>query len=439
MSRPTRRQTLALAAVLGLAPSAIVGARALAQDAGKSLRLRRNLKGMSRSDPDLEAFRIGVKKMRASGAWKRQIDLHADMRWLHHSSWRFLPWHRLQMLHMEKLIAKASGKHDFAMPYWDWADDVIPPQFVNDDVLGHEGRECGVKESIAKFCAANETSLVDRSKNDFSTFFGQPRAAGQPRDNDTADGKQHYSGSCEWSGHNLIHSFIGGDMGVLETAPNDPLFWVHHANVDRAWAAWSAQHSPADYADAWSEEPLAGFENIDGSAPAAVTAMSTIDIEALGYGYAIASKPPRGAARPMASRGAGHRYRVQNYTFEMTRTGPSQGVIDIPAEAAQAVSVQAVGYLTIDPDPQHASVTRIKATDVASGVTAFDDKLFLVPMGMSMGMQNYRIDLADVWSQAGVRGLTLACETGPLVGRKSGPHPPAIASFVVDASALFYE
>ncbi len=436
MTQTTRRQALAMAAVLSLAP----GVRSLAQDvAAKPLRLRRNLKGMSRSHPDLEALRIGIKKLRASGAWKRQIDLHADMRWLHHSSWRFLPWHRLQVLHMEKLIAKASGHAAFAMPYWDWSDDILPAQFVNDEVLSHEGRECGVKESIAKFCTANETSLADRSKNDFPTFFGKPRAADQARDNDTPSGQQHFSGSCEWSGHNLIHSFIGGDMGVLETAPNDPLFWVHHANVDRVWAAWSGRHSPSDYADAWSVEQLAGYEDPDGSSPAPVAAQSTIDTETLGYGYGPEARPPLAAASPMASRGAGRRFHVQNYSFEMTRLGPSSGVIDIPAEASQAVSARAVGYLTIDPDPAHASVTRIKATDIADGTTPFDDKMFLVPMGMSMGMQNYRIDLSAVWSGAGVRGLKLEAETGPLVGRQSGPHPPAIAAFVVDAAALFYD
>ncbi|HWE45903.1 MAG TPA: tyrosinase family protein [Caulobacteraceae bacterium] len=436
MIRPNRRQALALASVFSLAP----GLRAFAQDAAaQPPRVRRDLKGMSRSDPDLQALKIGIKKLRASGAWQRQVDLHADMKWLHHSSWRFLPWHRLQVLHMEKLIAKASGKQDFAMPYWDWTDDVLPVQFVNDDVLGHAGRECGAKESIAKFCADNDTTLVDRSKNDFSTFFGKPRAADQPRDSDTPSGEQHFSGSCEWSGHNLIHSFIGGDMGVLETAPNDPLFWVHHANVDRTWSAWAAKHSASDYADPWSVEQLQGYEDPDGASPAAVAAATTIDTEALGYGYAITARPPLGAARAMASRGAGRRFHIQNYTFQMNRVSASQGVIDIPPEASQAVSAQAVGYLTIDPDPQHASVTRIKATDNGDGSTAFDDKMFLVPMGMSMGMQNYRIDLSDVWSGAGVRGLKLEALTGPLVGRRSGEHPPAIASFVVDATALFYD
>jgi hypothetical protein len=32
-----------------------------------------------------------------------------------------------------------------------------------------------------------------------------------------------------------VHSVIFGDMGPA-TSPNEPLFFLHHANVDRAWA-----------------------------------------------------------------------------------------------------------------------------------------------------------------------------------------------------------
>jgi tyrosinase len=37
--------------------------------------------------------------------------------------------------------------------------------------------------------------------------------------------------------HNAGHRFIGGHMGG-EFSPNDPIFWLHHANVDRLWATW---------------------------------------------------------------------------------------------------------------------------------------------------------------------------------------------------------
>ncbi|MCH9683191.1 MAG: tyrosinase family protein [Deltaproteobacteria bacterium] len=37
--------------------------------------------------------------------------------------------------------------------------------------------------------------------------------------------------------HNVVHVWMGGDMGP-GTSPNDPVFFVHHANVDRIWAKW---------------------------------------------------------------------------------------------------------------------------------------------------------------------------------------------------------
>lgn len=37
--------------------------------------------------------------------------------------------------------------------------------------------------------------------------------------------------------HNTAHNFIGGHMGG-NFSPNDPIFWLHHANVDRLWHRW---------------------------------------------------------------------------------------------------------------------------------------------------------------------------------------------------------
>ncbi|WP_257349261.1 tyrosinase family protein [Pseudalkalibacillus decolorationis] len=31
--------------------------------------------------------------------------------------------------------------------------------------------------------------------------------------------------------HNRVHVWIGGDMQFVPTAPNDPVFFLHHANV----------------------------------------------------------------------------------------------------------------------------------------------------------------------------------------------------------------
>jgi hypothetical protein len=79
---------------------------------------------------------------------------------------------------------------------------------------------------------------------------------------------------------------------------------------------------------------------------------------------------------------------------------------------------------------------RVRAFDLTEGSTVFDDKVFLVPMGMKSEVQGYRLKLD--WGSVGPKGLRLEAETGPLVGRKAGPHPPALVSFVVDAQATFY-
>lgn len=44
--------------------------------------------------------------------------------------------------------------------------------------------------------------------------------------------------------HNTGHNFIGGHMSG-GFSPNDPVFWLHHANVDRLWANWQARRLAA--------------------------------------------------------------------------------------------------------------------------------------------------------------------------------------------------
>lgn len=52
--------------------------------------------------------------------------------------------------------------------------------------------------------------------------------------------------------HNVVHlwvgglprvngAIIGGNM-VQNSSPNDPVFWLHHANLDRLWSAWMKRH-----------------------------------------------------------------------------------------------------------------------------------------------------------------------------------------------------
>jgi hypothetical protein len=42
-----------------------------------------------------------------------------------------------------------------------------------------------------------------------------------------------------------MHVRVGGFMGAFNSAGLDPLFWLHHCNIDRLWEVWrkmSATH-----------------------------------------------------------------------------------------------------------------------------------------------------------------------------------------------------
>ncbi|KAK1721332.1 uncharacterized protein BDZ83DRAFT_704785 [Colletotrichum acutatum] len=40
--------------------------------------------------------------------------------------------------------------------------------------------------------------------------------------------------------HNAVHIYIGGYMGDAQFAAFDPIFWLHHSNIDRLFAIWQA-------------------------------------------------------------------------------------------------------------------------------------------------------------------------------------------------------
>jgi tyrosinase len=40
--------------------------------------------------------------------------------------------------------------------------------------------------------------------------------------------------------HNQVHMWVGGSMSDALSSPNDPVFFLHHCNVDRLWTLWQA-------------------------------------------------------------------------------------------------------------------------------------------------------------------------------------------------------
>jgi tyrosinase len=83
--------------------------------------------------------------------------------------------------------------------------------------------------------------------------------------------------------HNGVHNLIGGTMDNVAISPRDPIFWLHHANIDRLWDAWvragGGRHMPAKTASYWS----GSFSY--GAAVAGVPRVHTYAPGILGYRY----------------------------------------------------------------------------------------------------------------------------------------------------------
>jgi hypothetical protein len=56
-----------------------------------------------------------------------------------------------------------------------------------------------------------------------------------------------FSNVFEHSGHAVVHVDLGGDMYVTSRSTNDPLFFLHHANVDRYFWIWQQEHPTSVY------------------------------------------------------------------------------------------------------------------------------------------------------------------------------------------------
>jgi len=74
--------------------------------------------------------------------------------------------------------------------------------------------------------AADDTELASCRRKVKNTFRNQFET--------TLDFQNHLRKGI----HNFLHVWVGNDMSDLSYASFDPVFWFHHANVDRLWAKW---------------------------------------------------------------------------------------------------------------------------------------------------------------------------------------------------------
>ena len=80
--------------------------------------------------------------------------------------------------------------------------------------------------------------------------------------------------------HDGIHGWVGGTMSIIAWAAYDPIFWSHHAMIDRLWAIWQVRHSGVTFPAAFLNQALPPFP---------LTVADTLSTVGMGYDYASAT------------------------------------------------------------------------------------------------------------------------------------------------------
>jgi tyrosinase len=219
------------------------------------------------------------------GESNRQRD---DWDWCQHQNWFFLPWHRMYLRQFEKILGHLIGKPDWRLPYWDYieADEAkwaLPPEFLTPD-----------DESNALFVAGRRTEPLQSDERDVATALRTERfeiedpagfGFGSGRIAQPSQFGHGQTGELEGTPHNAVHRGVGGLLGDPTTAAMDPIFWLHHASIDRTWEVWLSQDEPAranPTDGAWLNTE---FTFPDPAGDATLRVRDVLDTVAIGYVY----------------------------------------------------------------------------------------------------------------------------------------------------------
>ncbi|KAI8866592.1 Di-copper centre-containing protein [Ramicandelaber brevisporus] len=177
-----------------------------------------------------------------------------------HGAAPFLPFHRQFVRDWEQVLQRVSGDTSIYQPYWDWTVDSQDPKsspIFTDDWLGGNGNDGCVR--IPKLAGdgnsnSNWTILFNGDykydqrclKRDFdqsqmSAYYSKSSVETMMGE---ADNFGQFSHLLESTPHGVVHVSIGGDMNTM-ASPNDPLFFFHHANLDKLWDDWVRKNPTA--------------------------------------------------------------------------------------------------------------------------------------------------------------------------------------------------
>ena len=202
--------------------------------------VRRDLHSLALNGPELQAFARGVAAMKQRPAndptsWAFQAGLHPTN--CQHNTIHFLSWHRMYVYFFERILRQAAGDPSFTVPFWNYTVEtqrILPAPFRDPSNALYVAERSWVVRS------GQQPAPDQNYRFDYSAAFAATNFTHIGNGTSFA-GREGARGLLENSPHNLVHTWIGGFMGTLDQAALDPVFWMHHANLDRLWEEWLKQ------------------------------------------------------------------------------------------------------------------------------------------------------------------------------------------------------
>ncbi|MDR5826715.1 tyrosinase family protein [Caballeronia sp. LP006] len=242
-----------------------------------------------KTTPHYASFLNAIRTMRATAdsskpaSWQYWSNVHSN--YCPHGVAYFLTWHRGYIYYFEQQLRTVSGDNTLTLPYWDYYTYPVMPSEFTDTASGNPLYTSRVNTNVYQ---ALDLSPFARSVANFQR--GTSNA---------------FETKLENAPHNPVHDIIGGYMADIMTAPLDPIFYLHHANLDRLWNAWSLRST--------SKVPAANNKYWSGSFTYAtnltMTKAKTRTTTGLGYDYANDAVPV--ILPPQAERGGIIRVQAQ--------------------------------------------------------------------------------------------------------------------------------
>jgi tyrosinase len=275
-----------------------------------------------------------------------------------HGSWFFLAWHRMYLRAFELAIQDALGDDDWSLPYWYAVDpddpdtSILPPAFLDRTKNLFTDKRSAPANGGRRLPDLSQF-LVEALRADlFSTATGVSTFGGGERDRPSFNGEE--VGLLEGAPHGGVHSYVGNDydrqgrpvrrgwMGSFYTAALDPIFWLHHSNIDRLWQVWldldPGNANPTDD-PTWVDTEFS-FPKVGGGLHT-WSIGEVLDLETIGYEYASTAPPSAvvpGVAPPVAG--------VPDIGLEEVAVPeplPPQVIgttVDVPIATSEAVGVE---------------------------------------------------------------------------------------------------